>query len=438
MNKKTILHFVTHTLLLGLVMLPAKVMATDCLTQVNDLALFEHSKANGQLRFAIDSGPAVIKVTPQMSFNQYLSRTKALIERRNPRGNLPCPVTTPTTAILQLHATSVADLVAPFELPQSNSDKAILLLHGLTDSPFTFHYLAASLHQQGYSVRTVLLPGHGTAASDLTQVSIQDWQRHVAYAIEQTSEDFKQFAVLGYSTGAALALGYLEQQVPDNLNALALISPATEPHNKHAWLAQWLDYLPFVEWIDEDADLDFAKYESFPWHGATLAHQAMAPVQAMTALPNVATFVSFSDVDTTIDNQTTTKLLKQWQQHPSNTITPVQWLYSETQPQSNRPDVFIRRVASKRVLDMSHIGILQPPEHSYYGSNGPYRNCTSYHLDKAQFARCRLGENQVYGERHPANLKQPLPLARITFNPDYQDFVSALIDFFSTHGDGSH
>ncbi|MEJ6476512.1 alpha/beta hydrolase [Pseudoalteromonas piscicida] len=418
-------HFFSSTVLAFSLLTSPLVIAQDCVSQVNDMALFTKSKESGLFREAIDKGPTSVDISNINRYDDYLSSTKQLIENRNPRATLPCPLMTPTAKLLGLSSPKVSDLVAPFTLEHDNQEKAILLIHGLTDSPFTFHYLAANLYEHGYNVRTVLLPGHATAPSDLTEVDIDDWQTHIDFAIAQTSQDFKQFSVLGYSTGAALALTSIDKQKPNNLTSLALISPATEPHNKNAWLAKWVDYIPFVNWIDEDADLDFAKYESFPWHGATLAHQAMAPLQSLQGLPEVPIFVSYSDVDTTIDNRATAKLLTKWQ--PQAALT--QLVYSEID------DSNYRSVKANNIIDMSHIGILQPAEHLFYGNKGPYRNCTSYHQEDQKFITCRTAEQVYFGERHEANMTAHQPLARITFNPDYAHFEQALMQFLDNHND---
>ncbi|HAV44205.1 MAG TPA: esterase, partial [Halomonas sp.] len=102
------------------------------------------------------------------------------------RANLPCPVYTDTYQQLVAQGSrpanaTIADLISPFELKQADSRKAVLLIHGLTDSPFTYHDLAQVYYQQGYTVRTILLPGHGTAAAALQEVDADDWRKASVY-----------------------------------------------------------------------------------------------------------------------------------------------------------------------------------------------------------------------------------------------------------------
>lgn len=56
----------------------------------------------------------------------------------------------------------------PFELiPEKPNGDAVLLVHGLGDSPYSFMDVAQHLAAQGYLVRAILLPGHGSKVGDL-------------------------------------------------------------------------------------------------------------------------------------------------------------------------------------------------------------------------------------------------------------------------------
>lgn len=58
---------------------------------------------------------------------------------------------------------------------QQKPSKGILLVHGLGDSPWSFHDLGAELAQQGFLARSILLPGHGTTPADMLDVKAEDW-----------------------------------------------------------------------------------------------------------------------------------------------------------------------------------------------------------------------------------------------------------------------
>jgi alpha-beta hydrolase superfamily lysophospholipase len=76
-----------------------------------------------------------------------------------------------------------------FELPAQHPRGGALLLHGLSDSPYSLRALAQHLHRRGYWVVGLRLPGHGTAPSGLVSATWEDFAaaarigaRHVGIA----------------------------------------------------------------------------------------------------------------------------------------------------------------------------------------------------------------------------------------------------------------
>jgi hypothetical protein len=61
-----------------------------------------------------------------------------------------------------------------FELPAKTVAGGVLLLHGMSDSPYSLRALGETLNQHDYWVIGLRLPGHGTAPSGLTSISLQD------------------------------------------------------------------------------------------------------------------------------------------------------------------------------------------------------------------------------------------------------------------------
>ena len=62
-----------------------------------------------------------------------------------------------------------------FEIIAENNRGGALLIHGLTDSPYSMRRLARILHEQGISVLCLRMPGHGTVPGALTDVAWEDW-----------------------------------------------------------------------------------------------------------------------------------------------------------------------------------------------------------------------------------------------------------------------
>ncbi|MFC3034539.1 alpha/beta hydrolase [Pseudoalteromonas fenneropenaei] len=429
----------------ALVCISTSALSADCsselMAQQADMATWV---AKAAFREAINQGPLWVEATPEMAFSDYLRAATAIITARNPRGQLPCAVTTPVVTILQQQGQlpdvpTLAQLQSPFELQRPNSEKVALLLHGLTDSPFSYHYLAAHFWQLGYQVRSVLLPGHATAPSDLSQVTLAQWQHTTHYALERAKADFKSVVVVGYSTGAALAIAEVNR-APQQIKAMLLLSPASEAHNKHGWLAKWIAMLPGITWLDADADLDVFKYESFPWQGAALAYQAMQTVtpKQLQNTSDVPIFAALSEVDSTIDSQATLGLLRHWHQLPSRRTSKLDTLvwYGDMQTaQRQLPSDFnfisppCNSSWCDKIKGMSHIGIIQPVNHSYYGAQATYRSCGGYLSDLTQYQKCKTAPETTFGERTPQHMQDYFPLQRLTFNPSYPQLLENISVF---------
>lgn len=110
---------------------------------------------------------------------------------------------------------------------------AALLLHGLTDSPYSLRSIGEHLASRGIEVVGLRLPGHGTAPSGLLSFEIEDMQAAVRLAardLRAHGAPERPLYLVGYSNGAALALDYALAALDDpslpRPTGLVLISPA--------------------------------------------------------------------------------------------------------------------------------------------------------------------------------------------------------------------
>ncbi len=383
------------------------------------------------------------------SYSQYLDYAMNEISSKNPRTDMPCPIITKTYKQLAKQnnwseTPSVSQLIAPFELTNENSDKAILLIHGLTDSPYSYHDLTQFFYQQGFTVRTLLLPGHATAPSDLLDVSYQQWQQASQYAIERTLKDFEQVYLGGFSTGGALIFDYLMQQkkADEKIKGLFMWSPASKAKSDQAWLAQYVDYIPFVDWIDLDADIDFAKYESFPYNAAAQVHALMSRIVGEEAMSNrimhdIPIFVVASEHDQTIETKQTLALIEQWQQvdkpYKNKQSTLVYYGDKRNVPVSINIKLEVPKCLTgglcNEVFDVAHTGTTNSPSNPHYGINGQYRNCGHYIKELPRYLACQQSDELVKGELTEANLTQHKLLQRLTYNPYYQQMMVSMDSF---------
>ena len=89
---------------------------------------------------------------------------------------------------------------SPYEVkPMHPNGRGILLIHGLGDSPWTFRDIADRLANEGYLVRVILLPGHGTKPQDMIGVESQSWRKLVVDQMALLKKDVDQVWIGGFS-----------------------------------------------------------------------------------------------------------------------------------------------------------------------------------------------------------------------------------------------
>ncbi len=151
-----------------------------------------------------------------------------------------------------------------------------LLIHGLTDSPYSMRAVGAALKTSGYYSLALRMPGHGTVPAALTTIVWEDWLAAVRLGVRRVREQIgpdKPLLLVGYPNGGALALKYALDQIESGEGArparLVLISPmiGVAPF---AWMSRVVSLLgpiPYFEqagWLDVMPEYNPFKYNSFP------------------------------------------------------------------------------------------------------------------------------------------------------------------------------
>ena len=75
-----------------------------------------------------------------------------------------------------------------FEFSHPEPLAGVLLLHGLSDSPYSMRPLGEALHRRGAMVLGLRIPGHGTAPSGLVETRWQDMAAAVRLAARHVRE----------------------------------------------------------------------------------------------------------------------------------------------------------------------------------------------------------------------------------------------------------
>ena len=179
-----------------------------------------------------------------------------------------------------------------FELPVNTPKGAVLLLHGMSDSPYSLHHQAKLLHKKGFYVVGLRLPGHGTIPSGLRNLKWQEMAAVVKLGMEHLKNKVgnKPIHIMGYSTGAPLALNYTLNALLEKDSTLTLptslifYSPAIGV-SKAAPLAVWqgrIGYflgLPKLEWNSLLPEFDPYKYGSFAVNAGDQVYRLSKEVQ---------------------------------------------------------------------------------------------------------------------------------------------------------------
>ena len=90
-----------------------------------------------------------------------------------------------------------------FELPVNNPKMGVLLIHGMSDAPYSLHAQAEQLHKRGVWVVAMRMPGHGTVPSGLIELKWQDMAAAVKIGMKRLHQRVgdKPIHSIGYSTG---------------------------------------------------------------------------------------------------------------------------------------------------------------------------------------------------------------------------------------------
>lgn len=176
-----------------------------------------------------------------------------------------------------------------FLLTAQDAVGSVLLLHGMSDSPYSLRQMAQALHNNGYTVLGLRMPGHGTAPSGMVHVHWQDMAAAVNLAMTHLNQQLpgQPIHIVGYSTGATLALDYslsaLAGDTAPEPASLVLISPAIgiTAAASMAKIADGLSVLPGLKalaWSQITLEYDPYKYNSFATNAADQVHKVTRSV----------------------------------------------------------------------------------------------------------------------------------------------------------------
>jgi len=369
-----------------------------------------------------------------------------------------------------------------FEMPVDRPRAGVLLLHGMSDAPYSLRSLGNTLHDAGAYVVGLRIPGHGTAPSGLTRVTWQDMAAAVQIAVAHVAEKAKgqPLHIVGYSNGGALAVNYTLDAVADSalpqVASVALLSPEIGV-TKVAALAVWqarlglLLGLDKLAWNDILPEYEPFKYGSFAVNAGDVVHRVTGQIQQKITkldtggkLNNIPPLLAFSSiVDATvsapalikglfnrlpagghelvlfnINTMTNIAPLLKWSpeamfgalmENPNRNFT----LSLVTNMGMNNPNVMLASIAPGQdesvdknlelrwpdgIYSLTHVALPFPPDDPVYGG-----------MDGVESPGIQLGNTALRGERDVLSVSAANML-RLRWNPFYSFLEGKVIEFF--------
>ena len=370
-----------------------------------------------------------------------------------------------------------------FEMPVSQPRAGVLLLHGMSDSPYSLRNLGERLHEAGAYVVGLRIPGHGTAPSGLIEVTWQDMEAAVKIAVSHLAVKAKgqPLHIVGYSNGGALAVNYAlaaadESSLPQ-VSSLALLSPEIGL-TKVAALAIWQARLGTFLGLDKLAwnslmpEYDPFKYGSFAVNAGDVAYRITIEIQRRITeleqngkLKNLAPILAFSSiVDATVSapeliNGLFSRIpqgghelvlfningvadigpILKWD--PAKMFEALQQIQDRvftlslvTNKNALSTEVMLTSMAPGHddsvytelglswpddVYSLTHVALPFPPEDSLYGGQG-----------NSESPGIHLGDIALRGERGVLQIP-PSEMLRLRWNPFYSFLEDKVLEFFS-------
>ncbi len=218
-------------------------------------------------------------------------------------------------------------------VPDGEVRGGVLLVHGLTDSPYSVKAEAELYAHEGFYALSIRMPGHGTIPGALTVARWEDWRaatrlgaRHVRGRVPAPLP----FHIVGYSNGGALAVQYALDALGDpslpKPDRIVLMSPmigVTRFTGAAALIAKMVTavgsvpYFAKSRWMDVQPEFNPFKYNSFPAFAGQQTVEITRAIQAsvdreaasgrIAKLPPILAFSSL--VDSTVETWATVDAL---------------------------------------------------------------------------------------------------------------------------------
>lgn len=332
------------------------------------------------------------------------------------------------------HAESIIEANSPFELRPTGKPKfGALLVHGLLDSPFVMRDIAYHLKLEGGLSRAILLPGHGTVPGGLLSVDYHDWLQTVYYGVSTLAQEVDKIFLVGFSTGATLALYYALHKVSP-ITGLIFAAPALKIHSAWDFALNWYRLIgwawPRANWFNIQEENSNITYKSLAFNGAYQLYRLLQEInkKGKTTQPSCPLLFALSEEDVTVSSQTSIRYF-QTTSHPNSRLI----LYSNRAKNFSDSRILQRPAAypGMRIENMSHLCIPISPDNTYYGKHGSYIYAS--HVEAPEpiiYTEATQTKIDFYNFLYQLNWRST-QYSRLTFNPDFDYFMQTMKAFLA-------
>nr|WP_297403506.1 alpha/beta fold hydrolase [uncultured Marinobacter sp.] len=376
-------------------------------------------------------GPEILRAKPVTDFGNYLESVEAYVDanlvavegferEQQVRWNLP-------------YRLAPADSCGP------ESRTGILLVHGLSDSPFVFRDLARYLAERCIEVRTLLLQGHGTRPGDMISARAAVWRQQVRHQFAALSEEVDRAFIGGFSLGGALATEYAIADLGPRPEGLVAIAPAWELNglSDFLWLAPVADV--FGDFVEKEPELNPVKYESFTFNAGSQIGDVISAIQSrMTRHEtlDIPLFLAATEADSVINLDYLVSQFRNRFTNPKNRMM----IFRDTRATWNenladdRISFLNSYLPQATILEFSHQSLLIAPDNELYGLNAPLQRCLE--PNNLSLEACRqLPEDELwFSAWHDTD--RPVFTSRLTYNPWFGELARAIWEFISAPESG--
>jgi len=124
---------------------------------------------------------------------------------------------------------------------------ALLLIHGINDSPRCYRKMAPALADKEFTCRVMRMPGFAKPIDEYAIATKEQWISAVDAEVASLRKTHDRVCIIAHSLGGAVAISYLLDK-PEAVDAVVLIAPAIEVSNERSPVLSTRVWHEFGQW----------------------------------------------------------------------------------------------------------------------------------------------------------------------------------------------